>query len=109
MKVIFSNIIGFDMIIFLLAAANGVVFYFTKRYADELFDKMHLTVFVPGSRRSQEEARNELDSLRESDVVAMRSKMGRWYSLYVNLTGIFPCGPCPDVRRHAPGNTEQRE
>ena len=90
MKVIFSNIIGFDMIIFLLAAANGVVFYFTKRYADELFDKMHLTVFVPGSRRSQEEARDELDNLRESDVVAMRSKMGRWYSLYINLTGIFP-------------------
>lgn len=90
MKVIFMNLVGFDLIIFLLAAVNGVVFYFTKKAADDLYSKMHVTVFVPGNKRSREEARNELDSLRESDVVSMRNKMGSLYSVFINITGIFP-------------------
>ncbi len=90
MSTIFMNLIGFDMIIFLVAAANGVIYHFTRRSADELYRKMHVTVFVPGSKRSEQEAREELVQLRESDVVEMRNKMGRLYSVFVNLTGIFP-------------------
>ena len=89
-SVIMMNLIGFDMIIFLVAAANGVVFYLTKKAADELYRKMHLTVFVPGSEQSQIEAQEQLSSLRESDVVSMRNMMGRLYSVFINLTGIFP-------------------
>ncbi len=89
-SVIFMNLLGFDLIIFLLAIVNGILYYFTKQSANELYRKMHLTVFVPGSRQSQEEARDELSRLRESDVVRMRDKMGRLYSVFVNLTGIFP-------------------
>lgn len=89
-KVIFMNLLGFDLIIFLVAIANAVVYYFTKRSADELYKKMHLTVFVPGSAKSQQEAQQQLDELRESDVVSMRNMMGRLYSVFVNLTGIFP-------------------
>ena len=89
-SVIMMNLIGFDMIIFLVAAANGVVFYLTKKAADELYRKMHLTVFVPGSEQSQIEAQEQLSSLRESDVVSMRNMMGRMYSVFINLTGIFP-------------------
>lgn len=89
-KVIFMNLLGFDLIIFLVAIANAAVYYFTKRSADELYKKMHLTVFVPGSQKSQREAQKQLDELRESDVVSMRNMMGRLYSVFVNLTGIFP-------------------
>ena len=90
MDVIFSNIIGFDGIIFLLAIVNGIIYFFTKRSVDELHSKMHLSVFVPGKRRSREDARDELASLRESDVVNMRAKMGSLYSVFINITGIFP-------------------
>ena len=90
MGVIFSNIIGFDGIIFLLAAVNGVVYFFTRKSVNELRSKMHLTVFVPGRRRSREDARDELANLRESDVVSMRAKMGSLYSVFINITGIFP-------------------
>lgn len=89
-SVIMMNLIGFDMIIFLVAIANGVIYYFTKKSADELYRKMHLTVYVPGSRKSQEDARQQLSELREGEVVAMRNMMGRLYSVFVNLTGIFP-------------------
>ena len=84
------NLIGFDMIIFLVAIANGIIYHFTKKSADELYRKMHLTVYVPGSRKSQREAQDELRELRESDVVRMRNTTGRLYSVFVNLTGIFP-------------------
>ncbi|MBR6874590.1 MAG: MotA/TolQ/ExbB proton channel family protein [Ruminococcus sp.] len=90
MGVIFSNFIGFDMIIFLVAVANGLVFYFTKKSADELYNKMHLTVFVPGSRKAQREAQHEYSQIKEGDVIRMRNNMGRLYSVFVNLTGIFP-------------------
>ena len=90
MKVIFTNIIGFDMIIFLLAAANGFVYYFTRKSVNDLHRKMHLSVFVPGNKRSREDARAELASLRESDIVDMRARMGSLYSVFINITGIFP-------------------
>ena len=90
LKVIWMNFFGFDMIIFLVAAANGIVFYLTKKSADELYRKMHLTVFVPGSAQSQIDAERQLSELRETEVVSMRNLMGRLYSVFVNLTGIFP-------------------
>ncbi len=89
-SVIFRNLIGFDMIIFIVAIINGVFYHFTKRAADELYRKMHLTVFVPGSAQSQEDAQRALSELRETEVVRMRDLMGRLYSVFVNLTGIFP-------------------
>ena len=88
--VIFQNLIGFDMIIFLLAIVNGIFYHFTKRATDELYRKMHLTVFVPGSHQSQQEAQQALSELREGEVVRMRNLMGRLYSVFVNITGIFP-------------------
>ena len=90
MGVIFRNFIGFDMIIFILAVVTGLMYYFTKKSADELYDKMHLSVFVPGSRKAQREAEHEFSQIKESDVIKMRNRMGSLYSVFINLTGIFP-------------------
>lgn len=84
------NLLGFDMIIFIVAAVNAVVYYLTKKASEELFKKMHLTVFVPDKTASKQQADDELSSLRESDVAAMRNRTGKLYSVFVNLTGIFP-------------------
>lgn len=48
-SVIFMNFFGFDMIIFLVAVATALVFYFTKKSADVLYNKLHLNIFVPDS------------------------------------------------------------
>ena len=72
-SVIFMNLWGFDLIIFLVAVFTGFVYYSTKNSADRLYRKLHLTVFVPDARSSSQEA-----------------EAGKLYSLFVNLTGIFP-------------------
>ncbi|MBR1423519.1 MAG: MotA/TolQ/ExbB proton channel family protein [Ruminococcus sp.] len=89
-SVIFRNFIGFDLLIFICAAFTAYVYYMTKQSADRLYKKLHLTVFVPDTNASRDEAFNDAKNLRETKVVAMRNHTGRLYSIFVNLTGIFP-------------------
>lgn len=90
MSVIFMNLWGYDILIFITAVFTAVVYHYLKRSAETLYKKMHLTVFVPDGGASRREADREISDLREQDVVAMRNHTGRLYSLFVNLTGIFP-------------------
>ena len=89
-SVIFMNLWGYDILIFLTAAVTAVVYKMLKRSANKLYKKMHLTVFVPDGGVSKREAERDIKKLREQDVVAMRNHTGKLYSLFVNLTGIFP-------------------
>lgn len=90
LSVVTMNLLGFDIIIFIVAACNAVVYSLTKKSAENLYKKMHVTVFVPDHDESRNEAEKEVARLRESDVVNMRNRTGRLYSVFVNLTGIFP-------------------
>ncbi|MDE5770319.1 MAG: MotA/TolQ/ExbB proton channel family protein [Ruminococcus sp.] len=89
-SVIFMNIWGYDMIIFMAAVFTGIMYYYLRRSADRLYKKMHLTVFVPDSDISQQEAFSDISELRETEIVNMRNHTGGLYSVFVNLTGIFP-------------------
>ncbi len=89
-SVIFMNVLGYDLIIFLAAIFTGVVYYALKESADKLYKKMHLTVFVPDGGASKREADSDMSELRETEVVSMRNQTGKLYSVFVNLTGIFP-------------------
>ena len=89
-SVIFMNFVGYDLIIFLAAAATCALYVYLRRSADRLYKKMHLMVFVPDGELSQREADEEMTEIRETDVITMRNHTGRLYSLFVNLTGIFP-------------------
>lgn len=89
-SVIFMNIWGYDMIIFITAVFTAIVYYFLKKSADKLYKKLHLTVFVPDGDISQQEAINDISELRETDIVNMRKQTSSLYSVFVNLTGIFP-------------------
>ena len=88
--VIFSNIAGFDAIIFIAGIVNAVVYYFAFSAANELYRKMHLTVFVPDNDDSKEQAQAKVSSLTETELTEMRTRCGKLYSVFVNLTGIFP-------------------
>lgn len=89
-SVIFMNILGYDMIIFITAVFTGFVYFFLKKSADRLYRKLHLTVFVPDGDGSRKEADDDISGLRETDIVTMRKQTGSLYSVFVNLTGIFP-------------------
>ena len=89
-SVIFMNLWGYDILIFIAALFTAVVYRRLKYSADKLYKKMHLTVFVPDGGASRREADRDISGLREQDIVAMRNNTGKLYSLFVNLTGIFP-------------------
>lgn len=89
-SVIFMNFWGYDLIIFIAAVLTAVMYFSLKKSADGLYNKMHLTVFVPDGNLSRKEADNDISGLRETDIVTMRNNMGKLYSIFVNLTGIFP-------------------
>ncbi len=89
-SVIFINFWGYDLIIFIAAVITGLMYFSLRQSADKLYNKMHLTVFVPNGDLSRKEADNDISGLRETDIVTMRNNMGKLYSIFVNLTGIFP-------------------
>lgn len=90
LSVIFSNFWGYDLIIFIAAIVNGFCLAKLIQSADKLYDKMHLTVYVPDGSSSREEADKDMSVLRETDIVNMRNNTGKLYSVFVNITGIFP-------------------
>lgn len=90
LQIIFSNILGFDGLIFILAAVNLIVFYLALKSADKLHGIMHLSVFVPGHEVSEKENAKQIESLSEPKIVALRQKSTHRYMLYINITAIFP-------------------
>ena len=89
-SVIFMNFWGYDIIIFIAAVFTAFVFYSARRSSEKLHKKLHLTVYVPDSEYSQHEIAGEIAELRENEVLSLHSHTGKLYSLFVNLTGIFP-------------------
>ena len=81
-SVIFMNFWGYDLIIAITAVVTGIVFFRLHRSAENLF--------VPDGRLSSREADSDMSGLRETEVVTMRNHTGKLYSIFVNLTGIFP-------------------
>ena len=89
-QVILKNLLGFDLIIFVAAALNGVCYYFARKNANELHRKLHVTVFVPSRRRDPESVARAIRDIDEEQVVAMRKRSESLYAVFVNVTSIFP-------------------
>lgn len=89
-SVIFSNIIGFDGLIFLTAAADAAVFAAAKKAAGRLYGAMHKEIYAPSCGSDIHEAAEDIEKLTDKKVSAMRAAAVSRYTLYVNLTGIFP-------------------
>ncbi len=88
--VIFMNFWGFDLLIFLAAIFNGIVFYIVKHTADELRKKLNHNVYVPHYDISKRQMHEAVSTLNEEEILALSGASGRFYSLFVNITGIFP-------------------
>ena len=89
-QIIGKNLLGFDIIIFICAVLNGVFFWLTRKNAAELHGKIHLIVFVPSRRQDPESVLKEVSEIREEEYIELRKKTEVWYSLFVNMTAIFP-------------------
>lgn len=89
-SVIFKNIIGFDGFIFIVAAVNIFIFVSARRAAARLYNCMHRQVYTPMAEEEIKEMEQEISSLSEKKVSALRERAESRYTLYVNITGIFP-------------------
>ena len=89
-SVIFKNFWGFDGLIFIVAVFTVVIYYFLIKSAKRLYNKMHLYIFVPDGGESRIDADRQISSLKKSDIAEMRNHTSKLYSLFINLTGIFP-------------------
>ena len=89
-QVIAQNLLGFDLIIFVAAALNGACYWFARRNANTLYRKLHMIVFVPSRRSYPESVSKAIRDIDEEQVVAMRKRSESLYSVFVNVTGIFP-------------------
>ena len=90
LQVILDNLLGFDLIIFVAAALNGVCYYFARKNADRLYRKLHMIVFVPSRRNDPDSVSKAIRDVDEEQVVAMRKRSESLYSVFVNVTSIFP-------------------
>lgn len=87
---VFMNFFGYDFFIFIAAAVTLVVYFRLKKAVNELSEKMHPTIHISNGVDSSKQVHKEIYSMKEDDVVNMRKRMGKLYSVFVNLTGIFP-------------------
>ncbi len=88
--VIFSNIIGFDGLIFLAAAADTAVFLAAKNAAKTLYEAMHKEVYTPSYDSDIKKVHSDINKLSEKKVSALRARAVSRYTLFADLTGIFP-------------------
>jgi Flagellar motor component len=88
--VIAKNLLGFDMVILLAAAVNGFVCRAARKEARRLYDTMHQSRYVPSWRADPRGMEQSLRAVDEETVIAMRDRSERLYSVFINLTAIFP-------------------
>lgn len=84
------NIAGFDIIIFIVAMFTIISLFFTNKNANNLCKKMHGSIYLPDKVSSFKEANRKMSNITETELTELRGKVGKSYSIYVNLTSIFP-------------------
>ena len=89
-QVIAQNLLGFDLIIFVAAALNGICYCFARRNVSALSRKLNINVYVPSRRSDPESVTRAIRSINVEQLVSMRKRSESLYSVFVNVTSIFP-------------------
>ena len=89
-QVIFSNLLGYDLLIFAVAAANTALYCRARSYAGKLYRKLNMSVYVPSHQKDPERVAAAVRTVDEEQIVALRKRSEDLYTLYVNITSIFP-------------------
>ena len=90
LRIILDNIWGFDTFIIFVAVINVVFFVVALNYALRLNKKLNIKVFIPSHKDDPEKFEKEIRNINEAEIVELRKKSETWYSIFVNLTAIFP-------------------
>lgn len=88
--VILRNLIGYDFLIFLLAAANAAIYVATRRRALKLYKALRLVIFLPVQPLSGGIIKTPAKTFQVDTFVKMREEAESLYAIFSNLTAIFP-------------------
>ncbi len=88
LEAVFKNLLGFDLIIMLLAAANGAVFYMAYKTAQKLAKDLSSDGLWQADMRIDENSSGK--RLMDKEIIALRNNAELWYTWYVNISAIFP-------------------
>ena len=89
-QVILHNLLGFDLVIVLVALGNAVCFAATRRAANALYRRLHRLIFVPSRREHPGALVRELSAVDEEEIIALRHRSESLYAVFVTVTAIFP-------------------
>ncbi len=86
--IIFSNIIGYDLAIFVIAILQVCVYLRARTAINRIYVYMHPADYVPSHEDPDGSTAGELP--KEPDIVNDLEEATRYYTLYGNITAIFP-------------------
>ena len=89
-RVILRNLIGFDLLIFIAAGLNLWLWLMVRRRAVSLYNELHPYVFLPTAHSDPDRIRTVLSDPDLEHLVRLRTGAERLYSLFINITSIFP-------------------
>ena len=88
--IIFSNIIGFDGLIFILAAINIFVFLAAKKSSDDLYRNMHRSIYAPSLVNDNRSMMGSVSDLTDQKVSELRENAVSKYTMFTTIIAIFP-------------------
>ena len=88
--VIFRNIIGFDGLIFILAGVNIYIMIMARKAANDLYESMHQRIYAPAVLNDLSSVHEGMTELTDQKISVLREAAVSKYTLYINLTAIFP-------------------
>lgn len=88
--VIIRNLLGYDLLIFLLALVNTWFYIETRRRALSLYKKLHLVIFLPIQPLHGGVIKTPEKTFEVEEFVRLRERAESFYAIFSNLTAIFP-------------------
>lgn len=94
-SILFMNLMGFDMLIFLLAAVNLIVYIMVRNRADKVYKHFNSSDRIVNLNDEAKEALREntksgKNKLTAEELLEYREKTNRVYALFSNFTTMFP-------------------
>lgn len=87
---IFSNILGYDMLIIVLAVFNIFILLRLNRHSDELYELLNPTIYIPIEKLLNNTQEDNSKELNFHYIRILKEKETKYYNLFTSITSIFP-------------------
>lgn len=90
MSVVKSHFTFYDCGIIILGILTFFIWFISLHATKKLDSKLRLHYYVPDDELSQIEINEEITQMSQNVILDMKKKMWLFYSIFSNMTGIFP-------------------